>query len=288
VLGAGAVLVTLVLTACGGRGGVPESQVAARVNEDEITVHQVQVLLQRQPRLAQEFPEQAARQALEVLVEQQLAVQAARAQGIDKEPSVVQAIEAARREVIARAYQDRIAAKATEPSSDEIDAYYVAHPGLFSKRRLYTMNEFVVPTAGAAQVERVQAAAAAKSAAEIEAQLTQAGLRHGSRLLTQAPEDMPLALVEKMAGLEVGRALVVPQGELTRVFFLLHAQPAPVERRAANEAIAGFLSSERKRRAVAENMKAVRDKAKIEFLGSFARTASAPAPAPAPATAPAR
>jgi EpsD family peptidyl-prolyl cis-trans isomerase len=270
------------LAGCGKREGAAESQVAARVNDDEITVHQVQAVLQRQPRLAQEFPEQAAAKALDILVEQQIAVQAARAEGIDKDPAVVQAVEAARREVIARAYQDRVADKATGPSSDEIDRYYEGNPGLFAKRNVYTLQEFHVATPDAAQAERLQAAmAAAKGAADFESRLGAAGMRYRSRVFVQAPEDMPMAIVAKVAATEVGQSITLPQPGSMRVVYVLHAQPAPVDRRLATPAIESFLMSERKRRLVADNMKPVREAARIEYVGNFARAASAPASAAA-------
>ncbi len=255
---------------------------AARVNDGEITVHQIQAVLQRQPRLAQEFPEQAAANALDILVEQQLAVDAAKALGIDKDPAVVQAIEASRREVIARAYQDRIADKAAGPSSDEIDRYYDAHPGLFAKRNVYTLQEFVVATPDASHAERLQAAlAAAKGASDLEAKLGAASLRFRTRVFVQAPEDMPVAVVGKVSATEVGNALTLVQEGTTRVVYVLHAQPAPVDRRLAGPAIESFLLAERKRRLVAESMKPVRETARIEYVGSFARKASSPATAPA-------
>lgn len=276
-------LVTAVLIAgCSKREGAAESQVAARVNDDEITVHQVQAVLQRQQRLVQEFPEQAAAKALDILVEQQIAVQAARAEGIDTDPAVVQAVEAARREVIARAYQDRVADKATGPSSDEIDRYYDANPGLFAKRNVYTLQEFHVATPDASQVERMQAAmAAAKGAADLEARLSAAGVRFRSRVFVQAPEDMPMAIVSKVAATEVGQAITLPQAASMRVVYVLHAQPAPVDRRLASPAIESFLMSERKRRLVADSMKPVREAARIEYVGNFARAASARASAAA-------
>ena len=273
-------LLSAATVGCGGRDGPPDVQVAARVNKDEITVHQVQHVLQRQARLAAEFPEAAARTVLDSLVEQELAAQAARAQGLDKEPAVVQAMEAARREVLARAFQDRLADKASGPSSDDIDRYYESHPGLFAQRRIYTVQEFLVQTTEEAQVERVKAIAGdAKAASDLEQRLGQAGLRYRTRLFAQAPEDMPLGMVEAMSALGPGRSVARAQPVATRVFTVVNALPAPLDRRSANEAIASFLVAERKRSAVAEGMKAVREAARIEYVGNFATAAAAPASA---------
>lgn len=274
----GVAFLSVGMLGCSGRNGPADVQVAARVNKDEITIHQVQLLLQRQPRLAANFPEQAARSVLDSLIEQELAAQAARAQGLDQDPGVVQAMQAARREVLARAFQDRLAGKATGPSSDEVDRYYEAHPALFAQRRIYTLQEFLVETVGADQLSRVQAIANdAKSVAEVEDRLRQTGLRYRTRQFAQASEDMPMGMVESMSKLGPGRSLLVAQGEAARIFSVLHVQPAPLDRRMANEAIAGYLFAERKRIAVGEGMKLVRNAAQIEYVGQFASAASAPA-----------
>lgn len=260
----------------GGPAREPDGQVAARVNDGDITVHQVQHAVDRL-RVPVE-PELAARRALDQLVEQELAAQAARDKGLDREAAVVQGLEAARREVLARAWQDRLASAATQPSSDEIDRYYDDHPALFAKRRLYMLQEFFVE-GGPAERERVaRLAAEARDAKALEDALTQARLRFRSRQFVQAAEDLPLPLVEPMAQLEPGQSLLLPQGAI-RVYTVLQAQLAPVDRRLASDAIAAFLLTERKRKAVAEGMKSVRGAARVEYRGNFARAASASASA---------
>lgn len=84
------------------------TQVAARVNADEITVHQVnQVLGQRQD-IKPEFAAQAKRAVLDRLINQQLARQEAIEAQLDRSPEVEQTIEAAKTEILARAHVDGI------------------------------------------------------------------------------------------------------------------------------------------------------------------------------------
>ena len=74
------------------------SQAAARVNGDEITVHQINQLLERQQGLKPEQAEAAGRQALEGLIDQQLAVAKAEEQKLDRDPQVVQLLDSTRRD----------------------------------------------------------------------------------------------------------------------------------------------------------------------------------------------
>jgi EpsD family peptidyl-prolyl cis-trans isomerase len=88
---------------CSDKNPKTATQVAARVNDGEISVHQVNFLLQ-QREVRQEEAEAASRQALARLIDQELAVQKALDLKIDRQPAVLQALEAAKRDVLARAY----------------------------------------------------------------------------------------------------------------------------------------------------------------------------------------
>ena len=265
------------LAACGGTGA--DTQVAAKVNKDEISVHQVQSVLQRQSRqLANDPGERAAGRVLELLIEQELAAQAGRAAGLDKDPRVVQSIEAARRELVARAYHEHVAEKVSGPSSDEIDRYYDQHPELFAQRKLYVLREIgVEPSANAAVVQAV--AERARSLEELEKGLREAGVRFHGRGLAHAAEDLPISLLSRVAPLEAGQSVYVPAPGVARVFTVLQAIKAPVDRHTAATAIATYLINERKGAAVAEALKKLRGEAHVEYLGNFARGAAAAASA---------
>jgi EpsD family peptidyl-prolyl cis-trans isomerase len=268
------------LGGCGAGTPTADSQVAVRINKGEISVHQVQAVLKRQPRLLAEQPAAAAAKVLEVLVEQELAAQAAVDKGLEREPDVVQALQLARREVLARAYQEQLAATASGPSSDEVDRYYDSHPAVFAQRRLYALQEFAVEATAAQATGLAALAKRAKSADEIDNLLREAGLKPRTRRFVQAAEDVPAVVLEPLSKLEKGQSLAVTQGAVPRIFTLLDVQSAPIERRQAADVIAGYLVSERKRQLVAPAMKALRDAAEIKYQGAFAKaTTAAPVPA---------
>jgi EpsD family peptidyl-prolyl cis-trans isomerase len=271
-----ALLVAMTLLAgCGKGKALDETQIAAKVNKDEVSVHQVQYALRRQPRLASAQPQTAARRVLDSLIEQELAAQAARSEGLETDPAVVQAMEAAKREVLARAFQDRIAAKAITASTDEVDRYYDSRPALFSERRLYTMQEFAMD-ASDDDVPRIQAALkGAKTADEIGEALGKAGMRYRARQLAQAAEDLPMSVLESVAKLAPGQSVVTQQPGSVRVYLLLQAVAAPVNRNLSKGAIEAFLLAERKRDLVNNEMKVLRDRAQISYHGTFAQAGNA-------------
>ena len=260
----------LVVAACSKNKVIDESQVAAYVNDGEISVHQVQAVLQRQPRLAAMAGDKAASQVLEVLVDQELSAQAAIKLGLESEPSVIQALQLARREVLARVFHDRIADKASLPTSDEIDSYYDKSPALFSQRKLYTLQEFDVEAVPEQMDRLADVSREAKGAASVDLALRDLGVRYSSRQIGQAAEDIPMGLLQSLSTASVGQSVFVPQSAGARIFSVLRVQSAPVDRRTANDSIVRFLQAERKRKLVAEAMSQLRQEGQIRYVGSFA------------------
>ncbi len=267
-----------VATGCGEGRSDAQSQVAAKVNKGEISVHQVQHVLERQAGATREQPIVAARKILDALVEEELAAQAARDEGLDHDADVVQAMQLAQREVLAKAFQDRLASKARGSTSDEVDRYYDSNPALFEQRRLYVIQETVVAVTPAEAEEVGALVRMASGADEIANQLRAKSFRFETRQFVQAAESLPLGLLLPMAQLAKGQSIVIPQPGSVRIFTVLYFQIAPVDRRTAAQPIAAYLDGERRRRLVVDGMKDLRKAASIKYLGNFAESpASAPA-----------
>jgi EpsD family peptidyl-prolyl cis-trans isomerase len=255
-------------------GSQQPTQVALRVNGDEVSIHQVELALGAR---AASMPPAAASAAtpamLASLVDQELAAQAARQQGLDREPQVIQQLEAARRQVLAQAYHERVGARAIEASSDEIDRYYDEHPELFAKRRMYQLQETTVAHPAGQFDELKRTLEAAPSLARVQEQLARAGLKSAVRQLSISAEDVPLGLLSKLARLNEGESLMLPRDGGARVLTLIDSQAAPLNREVSRRLIAQYLVNERRRDLVAASMKALRGDAKVEYLGRYAALA---------------
>lgn len=280
----------LLLAACGAKKE-GATQVAAKVNGDEITVHQINFALQQQRNLRPEQSEAAQRQLLERLIDQQLAVQNAEKLKLDRDPQTVQMLEAARREILARRYIESVAEKAGKPSDDDVKKYYDAHPALFAQRKVYTFQRVDVTASADKRADVVAHAEGAKTGAELTDWLKAQDIKFTVNPMTQPAEALPLQLVDKVAGLKEGQSLPLPQQFGVSVLTLQSAQAAPKSFDEARAPIEQFLSVDSRRTAVASASKGLREGAKIEYQGKFA--ASAPAagtppvqPAPTPASVP--
>jgi len=233
------------LAACGDKGGAPASQTAAKVNKDEITVHQINFVLQQQRNLRPEQAEAAGKQILERLIDQQLALQKAEETKLDRDPRVMQQIEAARREVVARAYLEKLGEAAPKPTPEEIKKYYDDKPALFSQRRVYQIQEIGIETTPDRLPEIRERLAAAKNVNEFIAYLQSSGLRFSGNQAVRAAEQLPLSSLDALAKMQDGQALVLPTPTGAQVVVLAGSRMQPVSEEQARPAIEQFLLNER-------------------------------------------
>lgn len=273
----------VVLTGCGEKKDKPASQTAAKVNKEEITVHQINFVLQQQRGLAPEQAASASKVALERLVDQELALQKAQDQKLDRDPRVVQQLEAARREIIARAYAEKIAAGAPKPSAAEIKTYYDAHPALFKERRVYNLQELAIQ-AKPEQVGELQAKlAAAKDVPDFINYLKANDFKFAANQAVRAAEQLPLVSLDKFAQMKDGQTIFSRTPTGAQVVILAGARSQPVDEARASPAIEQFLWNERKRKVVEDDIRALRGAAKIEYVGDYAKGGSKEVKPPPPA-----
>nr|WP_295085056.1 EpsD family peptidyl-prolyl cis-trans isomerase [uncultured Roseateles sp.] len=296
-----AAVVALTLTGCGdSKKGEKASQTAAKVNKEEITVHQINFVLQRQQGLKPEQAEAASKQVLERLIDQELAVQKAQELKLDRDPRVVQQIEAAKREIISRAYVERIGESISKPTNEEIAKYYNEKPALFKERRIYSLQEVAIeakPEQFAQIRDKLQAA---KNMNEFAEFLKANDFRFTGNQAVRAAEQLPLAGLDAIARMKDGDSAISQTPTGLTVLFLVGSRPQAVSEEQARPAIEAFLSNQRKGEVVQKDIKALRDAAKVEYVGKFAEKAAdaagaaasaapaaTPAPVPAPAATPA-
>ena len=261
----------LALAFAGGCGSKQEgklaSQVAVKVNADEITVHQIDQLLARSQNVTLETVEQAKREILDKLIDQTLAKQQAIKRQLDRSPGVMQAIEAGRSEILARAYLGQIAASQPEPTAVEVKEYYAAHPELFAQRRIFNLEDFVVlPAEGLAAALREQVAKS-RSMPQIADWLKSRGAKFTANAGVRAAEYIPLELLREVQAMKDGEIKLVESGGRLQVIRLIASQAAPMDETAAIPRVRQFLANQRALEAIAKEMKLLKETARIEYAG---------------------
>ncbi len=262
------------LVGCGGKNkDKPASQTAAKVNKEEITVHQINFVLQQRG-IAGSPTLPTSKQVLDRLVDQELAIQQAQEQKLERDPRIVQQLEAARRDILARAYLEKVGATAPKPTAEEVKVYYDAKPALFKERRIYSLQELVVE-AKPEQVEVLRAKVlAAQDVNEFVTFLKANGYKFAGNQETKAAEQLPLSSLDAFARMKDGQALFNAHATGVQVVFLAGSRSQPVDEERAKPAIEQFLLNERRRKIVDDDIKALRAAAKIEYVGEFASAAA--------------
>jgi EpsD family peptidyl-prolyl cis-trans isomerase len=279
-LALGAIAAAALLVGCGEKKD-KASQTAAKVNKDEITVHQINFVLQQQRNLRPEQADAAGKQILERLVDQQLALQKADEMKLDRDPRVVQQLEAARRDVIARAYLEKVGEAAPKPTPEEIKKYYEEKPALFRERRIYSIQEIAIEAKPDQVAGLRDKLTGSKNIAEFIEYLKANDFRFSGNQAVRAAEQLPLNSLETFARMKDGQAMLVPGANGVQVIVLAGSRVQPIAEEQARPAIEQFILNERRRKLIEDDVKAMRAAAKIEYVGKFAEKASDAAAAPA-------
>lgn len=250
----------------------PAAHAAARVNREEISAEQVQSMLARAGNMPEPEAKQASRQILDRLIDQELLVQQARAKKLDADPHVAQAINAATREILARAYLEQAAtAAAAKPSEQEIKDYYEKHPELFKARRIYNLREIAINAKEDFMPALQAEMAKAKSLNDIVDWLKSNNVQFATNAGVKPAEQIPLEILPKFQQLKDGQTAIVPSSGGLLVVQLVASQSQPLDEKQATKFIEQFLANQKRTEFAAADLKKLREQAKIEYLGEFAR-----------------
>lgn len=272
-----AAALALSLAACGNKEEKKvATQVAAKVGSEEISVHQINQVLSR-ANTASANPDAAktlSRDILEKLIDQQLAVDQALDAKLHRSPEVVSQIEAARREILARAYIQQLSAAQPKPSPEETQKYFIDNPQLFSQRRIFNVQEIIVSNAAAdlpALTEQLRAhAAAGKPMEEVATWLKDKNVKFAGGSATRPAEQIPLELLAQIHPLKDGQSTVITTPQGVTLLRLASSQTVPVDQAAALPRIEQFLSNQRTGEAVAAQLKQLRANTTVTYMGEFA------------------
>jgi EpsD family peptidyl-prolyl cis-trans isomerase len=276
----------LLLAACDKKKDADASPTAAKVNKEAVSVQQINHVLQQQRGLKPEQAEAASRQILERLIDQELALQKATELKLDQDPRVVQQLEAARREIVSRAYLEKAGEAAGKASPEEVAKYYEANPALFKERRIYSLQEISIEATPEQVAQLRSQLGTTRNINELIDYLRTNDIRFSGNQAVRAAEQLPIASLPAFAAMKDGQAMLnaTPTGAQLIVLAGSRAQPATLEQ--ATPAIEQFLLNARKREIIAKDIKALREGATIEYVGKYAAAAaSAVAAGSAPAAA---
>ncbi len=245
------------------------SQVVARVNDREITLSQLNQALDTVDPEA--LTPEVTRHAIDSLVDEELLVQEALKNKLDRDPATVAALERARRQILAEAYAERMVYPHASMLLSEEERYYKDHPGLFENRRVYRLTMYTVPQAQMNDILRSDLDAT-HSADQVRQVLEKHGIRYETQQMNAPAEDLPLGKVAEFAAAGVGDLMIAEQDDgKVLLISILDVEPKPLAFEAAKASIDQYLTKQRNNEAIREHLKMDKAAADISYVGEFAQ-----------------
>ena len=268
-LALGILAVLPILNACGHRSTEGDAtQVIARVDDAEISMWQYNHALQR---AGVTLPSPAVKKELAAkLVDRELALQAALAAKIDRQPEVMLQLDEARRDVLARAWAEQTARDASRPDDNTAARYFKEHPELFSERRIYRLREAALP-ADLKQLDEVKSRLlAGMSMDQVTTWLRSQQVSFNEQRVIRAAEQLPIEALPRLQAASEGQAVFfeTPRGVL--LYQVLGVESAPVSWENARPIILDYLRRQAGKHVVQSESDRLRKAARISYLGDYA------------------
>jgi EpsD family peptidyl-prolyl cis-trans isomerase len=253
-------------------GDQKASQVIAKVNDKEISVHRLNLMLQDvPPQVAPEQLPQIRKAALDRLVEQELLVQQALEKKRDREPAVVQQLEAARRDILARAFLQSVGETSPKPDAAAIKKFYTENAALFKDRNVFQFTEIALQRVPSNWGELEKALKPANTIPEVVDVLRKFNLNVPvSQNIIRGTEDLPIESAKAISAMKDGEIVIYSRPPGIVIALIQARKSDPLDENKATAKIEQFLTNKGKSEAVAVEVKRLKDSAKVTYLGDFA------------------
>lgn len=249
------------------------TQVAARVNAEELTVHQLNERLAAWTGAAgiSGAEDPTVGRSLNRLIELTLLRQEAEAQGLASKPEVMRQLLAARSEVLARAMAQQLGDEGPSPAPQEVRRYFDEHPEAFSRRQVFLVQEVRSAAEGTALDKALPRLNEFRNAQAFARALEREGARAEVVHLQVSSDQLPLKHVARLKGLPPEQPIRMDEGQVLRVWWVQASVDQPIEWERAQGVIERLLSSQMRAERVRREIDRLRNQGSVEYVGDFAR-----------------
>ena len=201
------------------------------------------------------------------ITDQELLAQEALEARLDRDAQVSNAIESAKRQILAQAYIERTVISASQPSPEQISRFYEDNPALFKNRRIYRVRELVVAAAPERFGALQEAVAGAKNLAEVVLWLDSRKLPFVAAASARAAEQIPMNVLRRLFEMHDGQITVFPTPHGASVVRLEQTAEAPLSEKQAEPLIARYLLNRKRLELAQAEVNKLRERAQIEKDG---------------------
>jgi EpsD family peptidyl-prolyl cis-trans isomerase len=267
-------LAVMTISACGNKEK-PAGQSMARVNGEEITVHQLNAELERvNPQVA------SKKQVLDGLIARQLLIEEAEKNKMDRDPKIMQSIERSKEQILAQAYLQSRIGNVPKPSEAEIQAFYEKNPQMFAQRKQFDTKELIIETKDLTP-ELVSKMNNARTLQEVQEWLQAHQVKFVPTQATRTSVELPAEVVDALSKMAPGSLFTVKQGDRSQLILLTDVRSSPLTLDVARPKIQEFLMLQKSKDAADAEIARLRAAAKVEYLNQSAELQDKPAATPA-------
>lgn len=267
-----ALIVPVLLSGCGGdsESKKTDSQVAVKVNGEEVTVHQLnQVLSKVRSKVTQENQQEIKQKALDSLVDQTLVLQAAKNAKLDRTPEVLSALEDARRKVLVDAYIQRTLQGVGKPNDAEVNAFYQQRSEIFADRQLFVYSQLTIPAKPAELESLISKVKENDSFDKLVGYLDGNSIAYKSSMDAKTSEKLPVPLLKPLNALKVGDVGYLKMSDGLLVVSVHQKVRQSVSMEQAKNAITRQLYAQKQKEAANKLVESLKETAQIEYIGDF-------------------
>jgi EpsD family peptidyl-prolyl cis-trans isomerase len=201
------------LAACHkGDNGAPKGQVVATINGTEVTMNEL-----KDEGEAAGLGQQNITNALQTIVTRKLLANAAKADKLDQLPTTAIQMKRAEETVLVEALMRKLRDSAPSPSSDEAKVYVSEHPSSFARRRIFIVDQYIVPNAPQSLFKEMEPI---NTLPEALALLKQRNLQFNRVVGTIDALTIDGEAAEKLAALPPNAIFISPEGEGMRLNYI--------------------------------------------------------------------
>lgn len=248
-------------------------QVAAVVNDEEITLQEVNAEI-----AALQVPDTADKkavqqQAIQRIIERRLLAQAAVDDGIDSSQDYLIRERQLRDSLLVQLLGERVERTTKPPEPAELDRYIDENPGLFKDRKILGVDRIQFPAP--ADLKTLSPLEADHSMAAVASRLEGMGIkfrRDESQIDTAAigPDRL-----KQLMALPPGEPFVIPENGVVTIGVLNGEKIVPLIGEEARALALRFLRTQEVTNSVRQRLEQARGKAEIEYQSGFAPAAAA-------------
>lgn len=205
------------------------------------------------------------RASVDSLIDEHLMAQQAESEGLDRDPAVTQALQNARRHVLAEAFAARLEHSRSPPTTADIEDYYRHNPALFSERRLYSLAVFTLDSTGLG-TDLLAAIGHTTSVGALGQLLKQHSIRFDLQHLERFADELPIGQLPQYSAASTGDVIVDKDTNgATRLIQIIGIELRPSSFESARPAIQRYLVQRNKAAAVDAYLARARSQARITY-----------------------